>query len=180
MRSESGEPVEAQGLRLTHEFFRVFRVTPVLGRAFTAEDEIDGRSSRRDSEPRILAAAVRRFSRRIGSASSSTTVVTQVALAIILLVGAGLFIGSFVKLMRIDSTSFDYSNVLVVNVGIRVTPGPDMRAAFAAAEKRGRSRLADARCREGRARRRRCDRCQRRAAAHRQLDPDRRRDCPAG
>jgi putative ABC transport system permease protein len=43
MRSESGEPVEAQGLRLTHEFFQVFRVAPVLGRAFTAEDEIDGR-----------------------------------------------------------------------------------------------------------------------------------------
>jgi predicted permease len=43
MRSESGEPVEAQGLRLTHEAFTVFRVTPMLGRAFTAEDEIDGR-----------------------------------------------------------------------------------------------------------------------------------------
>jgi hypothetical protein len=27
----------------THEFFQVFRVTPMLGRAFTAEDEIDGR-----------------------------------------------------------------------------------------------------------------------------------------
>ena len=43
MRSETGEPVEAQGLRLTHEFFQVFGVTPLLGRAFTAEDEIDGR-----------------------------------------------------------------------------------------------------------------------------------------
>jgi putative ABC transport system permease protein len=65
-------------------------------------------------------------------------VITEVALAVVLLVGAGLFIGSFVKLMRIDP-GFDYRNVLVVNVGIRVTPGPDMRAAFAAAEKRGRS-----------------------------------------
>jgi putative ABC transport system permease protein len=43
MRSATGEPVDAQGLRMTHEFFSVFRVAPVLGRAFTAEDEIDGR-----------------------------------------------------------------------------------------------------------------------------------------
>jgi len=43
MRSETGEPTQAQGLRVTHEFFTVFRVQPVLGRAFTADDEIDGR-----------------------------------------------------------------------------------------------------------------------------------------
>jgi predicted permease len=49
-------------------------------------------------------------------------VVAEVALAVMLLVGAGLFIGSFVKLMRIDP-GFDYSNVMVFNVGPRVLPG---------------------------------------------------------
>jgi putative ABC transport system permease protein len=63
-------------------------------------------------------------------------VVTEVALAVVLLVGAGLFIGSFVKLIRIDP-GFDYRNVLVVSVGIRVTPHADMRAAWAEAGKRG-------------------------------------------
>ena len=43
MRNEAGEPIDGRGLRVTHEFFQVFRVTPMLGRAFTAEDEIDGR-----------------------------------------------------------------------------------------------------------------------------------------
>ena len=67
----------------------------------------------------------------------SLLVVTEVALAVVLLVGAGLFIGSFLKLTRIDP-GFDYRNVLVVNVGVRVVPGPDMRAVFQEAEKRGR------------------------------------------
>src|SRR5262245_39576653 len=43
MRTDAGEPAEARGLRVTHEFFPVFRVMPMLGRAFTADDEIDGR-----------------------------------------------------------------------------------------------------------------------------------------
>ena len=43
MRTASGELVEARGLRVTHEFFPVFRVAPMLGRSFTADDEIDGR-----------------------------------------------------------------------------------------------------------------------------------------
>ena len=63
-------------------------------------------------------------------------VVSEVALAVVLLVGAGLFIGSFVKLVSVDP-GFDYRNVLVVNVGVRVNPGPDWRANFADAEKRG-------------------------------------------
>ena len=42
-------------------------------------------------------------------------VVAEVALAVMLLVGAGLFIGSFMKLITIDP-GFDYRNVLVLNV----------------------------------------------------------------
>ena len=52
----------------------------------------------------------------------SALVVAEVALAVMLLVGAGLFVGSFVRLMRIDP-GFDYSNVIVFNVGPRVQPG---------------------------------------------------------
>src|SRR5688500_7220867 len=33
MRNEAGEPLQGRGLRVTHEFFQVFRVTPVHGRA---------------------------------------------------------------------------------------------------------------------------------------------------
>jgi putative ABC transport system permease protein len=67
----------------------------------------------------------------------SVLVVAEVALAVVLLVGAGLFIGSFVKLMRIDP-GFDYRNVLLVNVGVRLTPGVPMGEAFQKAEKQGR------------------------------------------
>jgi putative ABC transport system permease protein len=52
----------------------------------------------------------------------SALVVVEVALAVMLLVGAGLFVGSFVKLMRVDP-GFDYSNVLVFNVGPRILAG---------------------------------------------------------
>jgi predicted permease len=41
--NEAGEPAEARGLRVTHEFFAVMRVAPLLGRAFDARDEIHGR-----------------------------------------------------------------------------------------------------------------------------------------
>ena len=70
----------------------------------------------------------------------SLLVVAEVALAVVLLVGAGLFIGSFVKLMRIDP-GFDYRNVLVVNVSPRVAlphGGNFSRAAFDEAVKAGR------------------------------------------
>ena len=43
MRNDAGEPTEARGLRVTNEFFQVFRVSPILGRQFAADDEIDGR-----------------------------------------------------------------------------------------------------------------------------------------
>ena len=49
-------------------------------------------------------------------------VVAEVALAVVLLVGAGLFTSSFVRLVRVDP-GFDYHKVLVLNVGIRLKPG---------------------------------------------------------
>ncbi len=45
----------------------------------------------------------------------SALVVAEVALAVVLLVGAGLFIGSFASVMRVD-LGFDYRNVLVVSI----------------------------------------------------------------
>jgi predicted permease len=52
----------------------------------------------------------------------SILVVAEVALAVILLVGAGLFTGSFVRLMRVDP-GFDYHNVIALNIGLRLLPG---------------------------------------------------------
>jgi predicted permease len=49
-------------------------------------------------------------------------VVAEVALAVVLLVGAGLFAGSFMQLIRIDP-GFDYRNMLVFGVGLPGTPG---------------------------------------------------------
>jgi putative ABC transport system permease protein len=60
-------------------------------------------------------------------------VVAEVALAVVLLVGAALFIGSFVSLMRIDP-GFDPANVLTTIVAPRAEPGkppPDSREALA-------------------------------------------------
>jgi predicted permease len=43
LRNESGEPSLARACRVTWEFFRVMRVAPLVGRAFTADNEVDGR-----------------------------------------------------------------------------------------------------------------------------------------
>jgi predicted permease len=66
----------------------------------------------------------------------SLLVVAEVALAVVLLVGAGLFIGSFAKLMRIDP-GFDYRDVLVLDVGVRPDPKLSGRAMFDDMSKRG-------------------------------------------
>jgi putative ABC transport system permease protein len=63
----------------------------------------------------------------------SALVVTEVALAVVLLVGAGLFIGSFMSLVRIDP-GFTADNVLTAQVSPRVGVGrdvPDFAPAFA-------------------------------------------------
>jgi putative ABC transport system permease protein len=54
-----------------------------------------------------------------GQRLRGTLVVTEIALAVVLMVGAGLFIGSFAKLIRIDP-GFDYHNVMTFSVGTRV------------------------------------------------------------
>ena len=62
----------------------------------------------------------------------SVLVVAEVALAVVLLVGAALFIGSFIALMRVDP-GFNPEHVLTVDISPRVEPGqrpPDRSAAF--------------------------------------------------
>ena len=54
-----------------------------------------------------------------GQRLTSVLVVTEIALAVILVVGAGLFVNSFAKLVRIDP-GFDYRNVLTLGVDLRV------------------------------------------------------------
>ena len=58
-------------------------------------------------------------------------VVGEVALAVVLLVGAGLFTGSFVHLMRVDP-GFDYHDVIALNIGLRLMPGQHFDADYAA------------------------------------------------
>ena len=70
-----------------------------------------------------LTQALKTSSRSTTAASASQRirgmlVVAEVALAVVLLVGAGLFSASFVKLMRVEP-GFDYHNVLALNVGLR-------------------------------------------------------------
>src|SRR4029078_8391557 len=38
-----GEPADARAQRISAEFFPVLRVTPMLGRQFTLDDEVEGR-----------------------------------------------------------------------------------------------------------------------------------------
>jgi putative ABC transport system permease protein len=59
----------------------------------------------------------------------SLLVVAEVALAVILLVGAGLFTGSFIRLMRVDP-GFDYRNVIALNIGLRLPAGQKFDEAF--------------------------------------------------
>jgi predicted permease len=61
----------------------------------------------------------------------SVLVVAEVALAVILLVGAGLFTGSFVRLMRVDP-GFDYRNVIALGIGLRLQPGERFGDEYAA------------------------------------------------
>jgi len=61
----------------------------------------------------------------------SILVVVEVALAVILLVGAGLFTGSFIHLMRVDP-GFDYRNVLALDISLRRQPGETFGDAYAA------------------------------------------------
>jgi len=75
---------------------------------------------------------------RASTASAATRrlrgalVVIEVALAVVLVVGASLFTASFVKVARIDP-GFDYRGILALSVGVRIEPGK-----FAEAVTRGR------------------------------------------
>ena len=82
------------------------------------------------SSPSALGVSLRE-SGRSGSAGTSrqrirtTLLVAEVALAVILLVGSGLFISSFVRLMRVD-LGFDLDNVLSVDLVSRKLTDADM------------------------------------------------------
>src|SRR4030095_9595014 len=49
-------------------------------------------------------------------------VIVEVALAVVLVVGASLFTASFVKVTRIDP-GFEYRGILALMVGVRIEPG---------------------------------------------------------
>jgi putative ABC transport system permease protein len=42
-RNDRGEPHETRGYRVSTEFFDTLRVRPIIGRGFTADDEVEGR-----------------------------------------------------------------------------------------------------------------------------------------
>ena len=74
-----------------------------------------------------LTTALKEGARGAGTGRSSkyarsVLVVTEVALAVVLLVGAALFIGSFASLMRINP-GFNPDNVLTISVMPRIPPG---------------------------------------------------------
>jgi predicted permease len=82
------------------------------------------------SSPSGLGASLRESGRsgRVGAARQrvrTTLLVAEVALAVILLVGSGLFISSFVRLMRVD-LGFDLENVLSVDLVSRKLTDADM------------------------------------------------------
>jgi predicted permease len=64
-----------------------------------------------------------------GTRLRGALVVVEVALAVVLLVGAGLFLSSFVSLMRIDP-GFDYRNVLTTYVNLPFERGDDVQDAL--------------------------------------------------
>src|SRR5262249_16898983 len=61
----------------------------------------------------------------------SVLVVAEGALARVLLVGAGLVTGSFVRLMRVDP-GFDYHNVIALSIGLPYVPGQKLDDDYAA------------------------------------------------
>jgi hypothetical protein len=82
------------------------------------------------SAPSALGASLRESSRSGGAGTSrqrlrTTLLVAEVALAVILLIGSGLFISSFVRLMRVD-LGFDLDHVLSVDLISRKVTDADM------------------------------------------------------
>ena len=82
------------------------------------------------SSPSALGASLRESGRSGGAGMSrqrvrTTLLVAEVALAAILLVGSGLFISSFVRLLRVD-LGFDLDNVLSVDLVSRKLADADM------------------------------------------------------
>jgi len=77
-----------------------------------------------------LGAALRESGRSGGAAASrqrtrAVLLVAEIALAVVLLIGSGLFMSSFVRLMRVD-LGFDLTNVLSVDLVVRKVTDADL------------------------------------------------------
>jgi putative ABC transport system permease protein len=108
-----------------------FRVLAAAAGAAIATGVIFGvlpalQSSRPDIV-RVLGDGGRSMTAGRGGRLRSALVIAEVAIAVLLLVGAGLFTASFIQLMRVDQ-GFDYRNLIAITVGVRADP-----AALAAA-----------------------------------------------
>ena len=114
------------------------RVLAVAGVAALATGLISGVTPALPGSSPVLSTALTESTRGGGTGrgrrrARGALVIVEVALAVVLLVGAALFIGSFVNVMRVD-LGFRSDHVLTAQVFPRTSPGsapPDLRLAFA-------------------------------------------------
>ena len=114
------------------------RVLAVAGVAALATGLISGVTPALQGSSPVLSTALTESTRGGGTGrgrhrARAALVVAEVALAVVLLVGASLFIGSFVNVMRVD-LGFRSDHVSTAQVFPRTSPGsapPDLRLAFA-------------------------------------------------
>jgi predicted permease len=114
------------------------RVLAVAAVAALATGLISGITPALQGSSPVLSTALTESTRGGGTGrgrrrARAALVVAEVALAVVLLVGAALFIGSFVNVMRVDP-GFRSDHVLTAQIFPRTSPGsepPDLRQAFA-------------------------------------------------
>ncbi len=114
------------------------RVLAFAGVAALATGVVSGIAPALQGSSRALSTVLSESARGGGTSrgrrrARAALVVAEVALAVVLLVGASLFIGSFVNVMRVDS-GFRSDHVLTAYVLPRTSPGsapPDLRPAYA-------------------------------------------------
>jgi putative ABC transport system permease protein len=114
------------------------RVLAVAAAVALATGLVAGILPARQASRQVLTSVLNEISRGAGTArgprrARHVLVVAEVALAVMLLVGATLFIGSFINVMRVDP-GFRSDHVLTAQIFPRSSPGsapPDLRPAFA-------------------------------------------------